>query len=110
MKTTLLILLVMFLMPVAWSQLHVTPADPGLNLQDLGPVKLTQGEPELPPRDKREKFFARYPAALKHMKQWDELDKDMLWLSLKNYPLPQLQQKYPAIPAETLRQMKQGLK
>lgn len=47
--------------------------------------------------------------AMKYVSKWDELDKDMLLLRLKNKPFAEVQRKYLMIPPKVLMRLKKEL-
>lgn len=61
--------------------------------------------PRLPSKDERDSLLG----GIEEIKDWDELDKDIFVMNLKNKSLLNLSKTYPNIPTKTLKKLKDKL-
>jgi hypothetical protein len=113
MKTLLVVLLTALGSFVVKAQVHLQVVDPALDTKVLEgkPIAIHQpkvGGSMVPAKNKREAFFARFPAALPHMQSWDELDRDLFWFHLKSKQLAELKRRYQSVPAKVLEDMQKA--
>lgn len=101
----------------AWAEspkIHVIPLHGSKYAKDLegGGVQVhgqkESNRSELPERQVREKVFAKAGLS-EELKSWDEVERDMFWLSARNMRWEDLKAKYPQIPVEKLRRFQGGV-
>lgn len=95
----------------SFAQVHVHVVDPDM---DVSPLEnqgyhITRGEKtfsSLPDKEKRDLVLGDVPES----KQWDELDKDIFFMDLKNKSIEQLEKKYPKMTKSKLQRLKAHVK
>lgn len=93
----------------AFAQVKVHLTDPNQSQETFGDkYQVTTKEvksPRLPSKQERDSLLQN----VKEVKDWDELDKDIFVLNLKNKTLLNLSKTYPTIPTKTLKDLKDKL-
>lgn len=86
-------------------QAKVLIVDPDIDASELKGHKIERPAQaySLPDREEREDLFAGFDA----VKNYDELQKDILFMDLKSKTIKQLQKKYPELMVSDLKKMKE---
>ena len=97
-------LLFLFSFAAFAQQARVLIVDPDIDANELKGVKIDRPQlhNSLPDREDREELLA----GVEEVKDYDELQKDILFMDLKSKSLKDLQKKYPDISPAVLKKLK----
>ncbi len=86
-------------------QAKVLIVDPDIDASELKGHKIERPQQaySLPDREEREDLFAGFDA----VKNYDELQKDILFMDLKSKSIKELRKKYPELQVSDLKKMKE---
>ncbi len=98
-----------------YNDIHVHPANSEVDVKifekdyNVHKVGKTEAKNKIPPYELREYLFIKVKLS-EHIQDWDELDKDRLFLRAKEYQVERMQKLYPKIPEDKLKKLKSEIR
>ena len=102
--------------PAQTNRINVSPTDEHFSTEELEKRGYnTQVEENIPENERiplageRDLIFLK-AGILKSLQKWQEIEKDIFFMRARHYSLPDLQKRYPKIPASSLRKLQNTMK